>query len=229
MPDPAAVSSAISDSDTLFKQRQQDIGKLRDAITTLSKVRSESPRNFEVEWRFARCNYFLGEQSKDKKESEASFTAGRDAGRIAADVAPDRVEGHFWYAANLAELADLSPVTVGLTSVKDIQAEMNRVIEIQPGYEKATAYDVLAQVELETRLTGGSPDKAVELLNKALAIEKNNVDLHLDLAKAYFKLQRDADAKRELETAVKMKPDPEYQAEDTETIAEAKKLLESRF
>ena len=228
-PDPARVSAAITESDVLFKQRQQDIGKLRDAISTLAKLRTSDKRNFDVEWRFARCSYFLGEQSRDKKESEASFTAGRDAGKIAANLAPDKPDGHFWYGANLAELADLSPVTVGLTSVKDIQAAMNRVIEIQPDYEKATAYDVLAQIELESHMTGGTPEKAAELLEKALTIEKNNVDLHLHLAKAYLQLKRDADAKRELEAVVKMKPDPEYESEDTDTIAEAKKLLASRF
>ena len=68
---------------------------------------------------------------------------------------PDKPDGYFWYGANLGELARRSPITVGIKSVADIQQAMNKVIEIDPGYQKASAYDALAQIELQTTMTGG--------------------------------------------------------------------------
>ena len=58
-------------------------------------------------------------------------------------------------------------MTVGVVSVKKIRKAMNRVIEIDPNYQGASAYDGLGQLEMRTRgLTGGSAEKAVEYFEK---------------------------------------------------------------
>src|SRR5205807_6946623 len=110
--DPAAVAAAVSEAEGLFRQRE-DISKLRDAVATLARFRSPDRRTFEVEWRFAKYNYFLGIESKDEKEAEKAFEQGRDAGKLAADMKPDMPDGYFWYGSNLGELSRLDPVTVG--------------------------------------------------------------------------------------------------------------------
>src|SRR5207302_10916916 len=122
---------------------------------------------------FSKFNYFLGKQTNDKKETDQAFAAGRDAGKIASNLASDKPDGYFWFGANLGEIARNDPLA-GIIAIKQIRDAMNRVIEIQPGYQKASAYDALAEVELETRITGGSAEKAVELLNRGLEIDKSN-------------------------------------------------------
>jgi len=226
-PAPAEVSAAVNDAEALFKQRE-DVGKLKEGISRLTKLRSGHKRVFDIEWRIARYNYFLGRQSPDKKESKAAFSDGRDAGETAARLDASRVEGHFWYAANLGELARMDTLT-GLRSVDTIRSSMNRVLEIDPTYEKCSAYDALAQVEIETGLAGGSSEKAAQLLEKAISTERQNASLNLHLALAYLNLKRDRDAKRQLETVLQMKPDPDYVIEHRESVVEAKKLLASRF
>lgn len=226
-PDAGVVSGAVAEAETLFKQRE-DLGKLREAIATLTKVRTGYKRVFEIEWRIASYNYFLGKQSTDKKEAKTAFSDGRDAGETAAKIDGNRPEGHFWYGANLGELARMDTLS-GLKLIGEIRASMNRVLEIDPAYQKCSAYDALAQVELETRFTGGSAEKAAELLEKALAIERRNASLHLHLASAYLNLKRESDARRHLEAILQMTPDPEYVIEYRESLSEAKKLLASRF
>ncbi|MBK7708734.1 MAG: hypothetical protein IPJ30_24015 [Acidobacteria bacterium] len=55
---------------------------------------------------------------------------------------------------------------------------MNKVIELDPKYQGASAYDALAQVELSTtRMMGGKPEKAVEYLEKALELKGEHVHL----------------------------------------------------
>jgi predicted Zn-dependent protease len=171
----------------------------------------------------------LADKLTDDQEKEKTFEAGRDAGKIASRISPDRPEGFFWYGANLAELAKLSPVTVGYTSVDDIREAMNEVIKIDPGYQGASAYDILAQIEMNTHLFGGKDQKAVEYLEKAVEIEKNNSNLNLHLAQAYLDLDKLDKAKQQLQHVVNMEPDPEYIPEHKENVAEARKLLASRF
>jgi len=226
--DPAAVAAAIGQSEALFKQRE-DVQKLRDAVALLAKARIANPRSFDLEWRFAKFNYFLGKQTKDEKEAEKTFSAGRDAGKIASNLQPDKPDGYFWYAANLGEIARVNPLT-GLTTIKDIQGAMNKVLEIQPDYQLSSAYDGLAQVELETTgLLGGSAQKAADLLEKALQNEKTNAYLHLHLAEAYLDLKRMSDARKQVDAITQMKPTPGYEVEYRECLDEAKKMLVTRL
>lgn len=222
------AAEVIAQAEALFRQRE-DISKLREAVRRLAAARTPDNRNFEIEWQYARFNYFLGRQSDNEKESDEAFENGVQAGKIAARIAPDKPDGHFWYAANLGEQAKKSPVTVGIKSVDDIREAMNKVIEIQPAYQNASAYDALAQIELTTGLFGGKAEKAVEYLEKALTLEKNNAYIYLHLAQAYLALNREAEAKKHLEYLLKMKPSPEYKFEHQEAAEKAKKLLETRL
>jgi tetratricopeptide (TPR) repeat protein len=222
------VEPALSQAAELFKQRE-DVEKLKQARSLVAGVRQADHRNFDVEWQFAKYSVFLGEKLNDENEKEKVFTEGRDAGKIALRIEPDKPDGYFWYGANLAELAKQSPVTVGYTSVDDIREAMNNVIKIQPNYQGASAYDILGQIELNTRMFGGKATKAVEYLEKAIELEKNNSNLRLHLAQAYLDADDLPKAKQQLEYIVKMQPDPDFIPEHRENVAEAKKLLASRF
>ncbi len=227
--DPTVIVDVLGKSDALFKQRE-DVAKLREAIAELGAVRNPDNRNFEVEWKFAKYNYFLGKQSTDEKESEKAFETGKQAGRIASRIEPNKPDGHFWFGANLGEQAKRSPVTVGIKAVDEIREAMNKVIEINPKYQSASAYDALAQVELSTTgMMGGKPEKAVEYLEKALEIEKDNTYIYLHLAEAYAAVGKKPEGRRQLETLLKMKPNPDYIVEYKESVEKAKKLLDTKF
>ena len=225
----ALIGETVTRCDALFKERA-DLAKLREAVKQLAALRNPDARNYEVEWKFAKYNYFLGKHSNEEKEKDKAYEDGKAAGKIASRIAPDKADGYFWYAANLGEQAKLSPVTVGVKSIDDIKEAMNKVIEIDPTYQKASAYDGLAQVELSTAgLMGGKPEKAVELLEKALKIEDNNSYLHLHLAEAYLATGKRDEARKQLDHVLKMKPNPDYAPEHTQTVEKAKKLLETKF
>jgi len=224
-PDPI---QATSQAESLFVERE-NIEKLREAVRILSTARNPAERNFDVEWKFAKFSYFLGKQSSDEAEADSSFESGRDAGRIASRMEPNRPDGHFWFAANLGELSRRSPITVGLKSVDDIREAMNKVIEIQPDYQGASAFDALGQLELKTRLTGGKTEKAIELLEKGLSVEPDNANIRLHLAEAYFAVKKTAEAKKHLETLIKKEPHPDYVVEHTQAVREAKELLAKKF
>jgi len=222
------IKSALVKSDELFTQRE-DVSKLREAVQMLSKVRDADRRSFEVEWKFARNNYFLSRQTDSEEEAERLLKEGANAGIIASRIAPEKADGHFWYGANLGEQAKRNPVTIGLKSVKDIKETMNKVIAIDPKYQGASAYDGLAQVELQTGMIGGKPEKAVEYLETALKLENDNTYLYLHLAEAYLAVGKKAESKKQLDYLLQMKPQNGYAVEYKESIGKAKELLEKRF
>jgi tetratricopeptide (TPR) repeat protein len=116
-----------------------------------------------------------------------------------------------------------------LRSVDDIKESMSRVLELQPDYQAASAYDALGQIELKTRLKGGDPQKAVEYLEKGLALAPDNSNIRVHLAEAYLAVKRDTDARRHLEQVLQMKPNPDYMPEYREAVEKAKKLIQTNF
>ena len=222
------ISSSLSQSEVLFKQRE-DVAKLRAAINVLRAARDPRQRNFEVEWKFAKFNYFLGTQSTDEKESNKAFEEGRDAGKIASTLEPQKAEGHFWYGASLGELSRKNMLTVGIKSIDLVRGAMQKVIEIQPSYQNTTAYDVLGQIELETRLYGGKAEKAVDFFEKGLENEKDNMNLHLHLAEAYLAVKKEGEARKQLEKVLSMKHNPDFLVECREAVERAKKLIATKF
>ncbi len=222
------IAENIAQADKLCGQHE-DLAKLRECVNRLARVRNPDARNFEVEWKYAMYNYFLGKQIENENESDKYLEDGVKAGSIASKIEPNKPEGYFWYGANLGEQAKRSPLTKGLSSIGDIQGAMGKVIEIQPDYQGASAYDALAQIELSTGLAGGKAEKAVEYLEKAIKINNDNSYLHLHLGQAYLAVNRKEDAKKQLEFVLDMTPNPDYMPEYNESINEAKKLLKTRF
>ncbi len=222
------TAELVKQADALFLQRT-DTAKLREAVNTIARARNSEKREFEIEAKFAKYNYFLSKQLTDEKEADKVLKDGYTAGLIASRIEPNKPDGYFWAGANLGEQARRSPITVGLKSTGEIRELMNKVIGIQPNFQGASAYDALAQLELATRLTGGKPEKAVEYLEKALEYEKENSYIYLHLAEAYLAVQKPTEAKKQLDSLFKMKTNPEYEVERKEVVEKAQKVLETKF
>jgi tetratricopeptide (TPR) repeat protein len=225
--DAVQLAELVKHSDDLYAQRE-DLGKLREALKLLRRARGSDPQNFEVQWRISRADYFLGDNTADEKESAKAFKEGVDAGKAARALEKNRAEGYFWYGANLGGQSENDTLT-GLTSIGDIRDSMNKVIEIDPSFEGASAFDALAQVEMGTRLTGGSNEKAVEYLQKGMQYSKDNSYIYEHLAEAYVDMSKKAEAKKQIDTLLKLRPYPGYEPEHKKAVEEAKKLLETRF
>lgn len=222
------TADLIKQADDFYAQRNE-AGNLRKAVEAITRAKNADSKNFEVQWKFAKYNFFLSKQLEDEKEIDEMLKDGYDAGIYASKMEPSKPDGFFWAAANLGERSKRSPITVGIKSTTEIRELMNKVIEIQPNYQGASAFDVLALVELGSRLTGGKPEKAVEYLQKALEYEKENGYIYLHLAQAYLATKNKPEAKKNLDYIFKMKDNPAFALERKEVEAEAKKLLDSNF
>jgi tetratricopeptide (TPR) repeat protein len=224
-----APTEAISKAEELYKERK-DLDKVREAIKTLEQARDMDNRNYEVEWKYARFSYFLGSRkSISEDEAEKVLSKALSAAKIAKRVEPKKPDGHFWYAAILGEQSKRSPLTKGITSVEEIRDAMNKVIELDPNYEGASAYDGLGQLEMGTRNFGGSAEKALEYYEKALDLEKENAYVYLHLAEAYLAVGKNDEARKMIDKVLNLKPDPDFLPEYEEAETEAKKLLKEKF
>jgi len=159
--------------------------------------------------------------------------------RAAVKVTPDSAQGHVWLAVALGRQALKEGAKTKLALAREIKSEVDRAITIDPGigrayhvralwnreiaslnfFERAAANSVLGGVP-----RGATMENAVHDLQRAIELEPDYVNHHLELGRTLADLKRWDDARRELERAVALPPtsnprDPRYQADARALLA----------
>jgi tetratricopeptide (TPR) repeat protein len=222
-----SVTDLTAQADRLYAQREEP-ARVREGLALLRRARAVDPNNYDVAWRIAQFNYYLGSHTKDREERDKAFEEGMEAGRRAVALQDNRPEGHFWLGANHGGVAQTS-LMGGLAEIDDIREQMNAVLRTDEGYQFGSAYMVLGQVELEAGRMLGDPAQAVEYLEKGLKFGPNNALLRLRLAQAYIRVNRKDDARKQLDALIKSAPDPNFVPEHKEAVTEARKILDRGF
>src|SRR6266404_2489038 len=222
-----STSDRIIEADDFYRQRK-DLSNTRRGIIALRQARARDSGNYEVAWKLARFEYYLGSHAKDDAEREAAFRDGIEAGKTAVQIQDNKADGHFWLGANYGGSAEMS-VLASLSSFQDIRTQMEKVIELDESYASGSAYLGLGQLYLKApRVLGGDSKKAVDYLEKGLRVGNNNALLHLRLAEAYHAQGRDQDSRQQIDFILKMTPDPDFVPEYEDAVAGAK-VLEKRI
>lgn len=223
--DAKLAADRIAEADVLYEGRE-DINKARVAVAALRQARTAEYSNYEAAWKLARAAFYVGEHTDNSSERDDMFREGAEAGKAAVGLQPTRAEGHFWLGANYGGAAAHSTLA-NLSSFQDIKGEMEAVLKIEESYQGYSAYLGLGRLYLQApRVLGGDSAKAIEYLEKGIKLSPNNTTMRLDLAKAYAANNRDAEAKKQIETLMASTPDPRYTAEHKDALAKAQRLAE---
>lgn len=218
-----SAAESIAQADELYAQRA-DVMKVRQGLIALRQAAAEHATNYELAWRVAQYNYYLGSHTADETEQAKAFHDGTEAGKLAVKLNNDRPEGHFWLGANYGGNAEISTLA-GLAEIEDIKREMEAVLKIDESFQQGSAYMALGQVYLKApRILGGDVGKAIEYLEKGLKFGPNNAVLRLRLAEAYAEAKRIPDAHRELKVLFESQPSPGYEPEHNDAVKEGREL-----
>ncbi len=220
-----AAAVVISEVDALYAGRE-NLLKVRQGLLVLRQAQAIEAGNYDLAWRLAKFNYYLGSHSADTSEREKAFREGIEAGNLAVKLQGGKVEGHFWLGANYGGSAELS-VLSGFADIDDIKKEMEAVLKIDEAYSAGSAYMVLGQVYLQApRLLGGDTQKAIEYFQKGIRVAPNNALVRWHLAQAYADANRKEDARKEIEALWVLKPEAGYEPEYKEAVRNTKELAE---
>jgi tetratricopeptide (TPR) repeat protein len=220
-----AQQSSSDDPDALYRDRENRASAERAAEIWMTRL-VQNPRDFESAWKLARARYWLGTQGLPQAERKSALEAGISAARSAAAIEPNRPEGHFWIAANMGALAESFGMRQGLKYRGDIRRELETTLKLDPAFQQGSADRALGRWYYKVPgLFGGDKKKSEEHLRKALAYHPQSVITHLFLAETLLDLDRDAEARKELEAAVAAPLDPEWAPEDRRFKEQARALL----
>jgi tetratricopeptide (TPR) repeat protein len=196
----------------------------------LRQAAGENPHDYEVWWRLARFENFLGRETQDDRIAAGIFQAGVDAARRAVALQPNRVEGHFWLGANYGLMAEAEGWIKGLRLVDTVRNEMETVVRLDPNYEASAGERTLARIFYRAPFfKGGDKQRSIELLQDCLKRYPHDSFALLYLADDYLAVGRREEARALLEKILGLCPDPLYGPELANNQVEARDRLQQEF
>lgn len=191
----AAQETPLVKADTLFVARD-NLDSLKQAISMAEALRAKEPANFEAVYRVAQYKYYLADRETDKAKRLKLYEAAIEAAKRAIAIDGNRVEGHFWLAANDGEYADLKGAMSALGLVKTVRKEFEAALAIDPTYKNGAIYLALGRLDLEVpRLFGGNDGRGLARLEAGYKAAPTNAELKMALAETYEKKGRKAEAR----------------------------------
>ena len=221
---PALRAQPSADPDALFAARE-NLASARQAAAIWSDRLTRNPNDVEAAWKLARVLYWLGGHAP-AGERKARLEDGIRAGRAAVAAAPNRPEGHFWIAANMAALAESFGLRQGLKYRGDIRDELMIVLKLDPAFQQGSADRALGRWYFKVPgLFGGSKKKSEEHLRRSLAFNPNSTASLFWLAETLIAMDRTEEAERELQKVLDAPLDPVWAPEDREFKEKARTLI----
>jgi tetratricopeptide (TPR) repeat protein len=218
---------AQADPDALYRDRA-DLARAHQAADIWAARLAANPRDFESAWKLARAEYWLGTQGPPDQR-RAALERGTEAGRRASMIDPSRPEGFFWMAANMGTLAESYGLRQGIKYRGQIKDALETVLRIDPAFQQGSADRALGRWYYKVPgLFGGSKKQSEEHLRKSLTYNPNSTASHYFLAETLFDMNRDAEARAELQKVIDAPIDPEWAAEDRDFKRKAQQLLMHR-
>ena len=221
------VLAADPDPDALYRERT-NVASARQAADIWEARLKANPREFESAWKLARAMYWIGPR-EEKEAGRKTLERGIAAGKQAASISPDRPEGHFWTAANMGALAESFGLRQGLKYRGAIKDALERVLKIDPAFQKGSAYAAIGRwYHMVPGLFGGSEAKSEEYLRKALTYDADGILARFYLAETLFERDKDAEAIEELKKVSAAARNPDFDPEDREFQTKAAAELARR-
>jgi tetratricopeptide (TPR) repeat protein len=217
-------TAPAGDPDALYRDRA-NVASAKQAVAIWEARLKANGSDFESLWKIARAMYWLGTHDTEPAR-RTDLERGVEVGRTAAMLQPKRPEGFFWMAADMGALAESFGLRQGLKYRGDIKDALETVLAIEPGYLDGSADRALGRWYFKVPgLFGGSRKKSEEHLRKSLTYDPNSIASHYFLAETLFELDRDADARAELQKVIATPFNPSWEPEEREF----KKLAEERL
>jgi tetratricopeptide (TPR) repeat protein len=217
--------AVIGRADELYRQRAES-GAVRESVMVLSGARGANDR-YEVQWRFARALFFLGQEAGSRDSSRQLYAAGIAAGERAVALNDTRVEGHFWVGVNLALFAETNRGIRGLRALRWARLELKRAAKIDERYHGAGPLRVLGRLAHKApKLLGGNRKRSRALFDRALAIAPSNSVTLIYAAELALETGDHDRACSLLQQLIVSQNDPDWEFESKRDRQHARTLLE---
>jgi Tfp pilus assembly protein PilF len=184
-----------------------DVPALRKAIDS-ARMQAQQKNTARAYEQLALLDQWLCEASRghhDDKLIKQAAENGVEAAKKAAEIDPKSSEAHRLEGALLGELIP-HVFGGGMRYGRRSTSEIDKAIELDPRNVNAYIARAIAYFYTPTAF-GGSHEKAVEMLKKAVSLDSTSDTAHIWLAQIYLAHNKQTDALREINNALQLNPE----------------------
>jgi tetratricopeptide (TPR) repeat protein len=188
-------------------------------------------------WKTSRALLNLAEERPGKEGDEAAYREAVELARRSVRAAPETARPHATLAAALGRLALFEGGKRKVELAREVRSEAELAARLDPSDFAAFVVLGILERELATlnpflkafartffgRLPEASEEGSAAHLERAVGLEPDYITPRVELARTYLELDRDGEARRELEAALALRPREEA---DRIRQREARELLE---
>ena len=218
----------IAQGDKLYAE-MKDMAAAQEALSKYREAVVKAENKYEVFWKLSRILYYIGSRTESKKEKKIIFGQGIYYSKKAVALEPEKPDGHYWLGVSYGVYGETRGVLKSLSFVKPIKEAMNKIIEVDRGYEDGGPDRVLGRVYFKVPgFAGGSKKKSLEHLLKSKELGPNDALTRCYLADTFLSLKEVDKAREELEYVLSMESDLRWIAGVDDCKEDAKKMLQKK-
>lgn len=219
---PDKVSELIKYADDIYVKANATppngvTATMENALLALDKAHELDPKSYEAAWKAARAAAWLADEMYDVEHPDADKTKrahfsgrGIEYAKAAMDLAPNRVEGHYYSGINLG--LSTTTKTIGAKfMVPSVRDAAKKAMQLDASYDHGGPPRLLGSLYANAPswpASIGDPDKGVELLAQALKLGPDYPLNNLLLGDALVKAEQYDDAKKQYEIVLAAQPQP---------------------
>lgn len=208
----------LKEGDLLWEQRMNK--KSFEASLLLYKRALElDPLSYGANWRLSRSYFWLSDQLGDSEGEEHKYfgETGMKYGEAAIKQNPSGIEGHYYYALNLAQyglgISIIKALVQGLGS--EFEDHIRTVLKIDREYDDAGPLRAMGRYFYKLPWPKRDIEKSIEYLKEAVRITPWNCRGHVYLVESYLKNGERNLAKEELTLAIKEEGDQKKEVDQS--------------
>ena len=236
---PVLAQEGIADSAAKYLAIGDDLAARWDyngAADAYLTVINFDPNNYEAHWKAGDQYTEIADRFDVKHQKESYFGQARVLCERAIKINPKGHEGHFRLAVALGRLALFKGGKEKIRLSKMIKAEADTAIGLNP--QADLVYHLLGRWHQNiANLSGvlkffarvlyggvppGSNEEAMDMFEKAIEIDPNHIEHHLELARTYQFMKKNELMREPLEMVLAL---PVVEQDDPEFKKEAEKML----
>jgi len=202
------LTSLAAPPEAWLKARDTQDRAALDAIAAQAKKAAEAkPKSADALYQAALAQSFRSEvamEMRDKRAAGAAAEEGIELARRAVGIDGSKAEHHRILGTLCGQVIPAN-VLLGLRHGQCALDEVSKAIELDPKSSAAWLSRGVGNYYLPESF-GGGPGKAVDDIRRAISLHAASAEAHMWLGIALRKLNRNAEARAALETAVKLNP-----------------------
>ncbi|MER3443666.1 MAG: hypothetical protein C4333_05925 [Meiothermus sp.] len=172
------------------------------------------------------ASYYAGYQASDK-EKGSWYDRAEEAAKKAIQADPDNPEAYFELARAHGRLAQFRGILDSLNLASSVRDNLNKVLKLNPKHAGAKVALALWHLELTQKgvgwLYGANGGQVVPLFEEAIKLEPQTIIHRVEYATALARMNRKADAIKQLEYALSL---PAKTYADRKDLERAKRQLD---